>query len=594
MYNVSNEYKTALKDLQHTTVIRGAVDNEPIDDSNILKSSLSIVKQCSEGSEVKIGSVYVSTLKVVLKDVPVIRNTWKGRTITFEEGLRYIRNGAEVTEYVPMGEFFVDDAEHTSSGTQITAYDGMFKFDRTFPANTIQGTAWSILGVVCTDCGVTTGMTQAQVQALPNGNLPLSMYTENDVETYRDVLSWLAQTLSCFAYMGRDGKLYLKKYHSTVDDTMTTAQRFKGFKCSDFITRYTGLSVVDIETQKTNYYSVTPDDGLTYNLGSNPFLQLGTESTKKNMRETVLQGLQEVQYTPFEAEWSTGAAYDLGDVLEFPGGLGEGDKGCVMHIEWKYHVKTKFKGFGSDPSLASARSKTDKDISGLMSKTDENGIQYYTYMNAEDIDIADGNVWPVVALRFTTMQTEKVTFQAEILVDVDTQDEAEITATYQLDGAEIRFKPTETWRDGKHILNLWYVIEVEPNTLFRWVVYLEVNGGSAHIDAENARAAVWGQGLVSVKTWNGYIDVEDTIGLIDITRRINFINFTDDLEVWTDVPYAPEGEETIGLIDITRRIDFIDFEDYVLVDKESLFFGGYTWGDVNEEIWATVHDDYTW
>jgi hypothetical protein len=594
MYNVSNEYKTALKDLQHTTVIRGAVDNEPIDDSNILKSSLSIVKQCSEGSEVKIGSVYVSTLKVVLKDIPVIRNTWKGRTITFEEGLRYIRNGAEVTEYVPMGEFFVDDAEHTSSGTQITAYDGMFKFDRTFPANTIQGTAWSILGVICTDCGVTTGMTQAQVQALSNGNLPLSMYTENDVETYRDVLSWLAQTLSCFAYMGRDGKLYLKKYHSTVDDTMTTAQRFKGFKCSDFITRYTGLSVVDIETQKTNYYSVTPDDGLTYNLGSNPFLQLGTESTKKNMREAVLRGLQEVQYTPFEAEWSTGAAYDLGDVLEFPGGLGEGDKGCVMHIEWKYHVKTKFKGFGSDPSLASARSKTDKDISGLMSKTDENGIQYYTFMNADDIDIADGVRKSIVALRFTTINTTKVTFQAEVLLDVDTLDEAEITVIYHLDGAELRYKPIETWRDGKHILSLWYVIEVEPNTLFRWQVFLEVHNGSIHIDAENSRAAIWGQGLVSAKAWDGYIDLEDTITGIDISRRISVASFTDSLDVDTDAPHEVDVEETITGIDISRRILVASFDDRVIMNKTSLYYEGNTWYELQSMNWGEVLDNHLW
>lgn len=590
MYNVTNAYKSALKALFHRYKLSGTVGELTIDDDNIVAGSLSVSRQCSEGSEVKIGSVYVSTLKATFSGVAVPRNNWKGKEITISEGM-FVEDDYE---YVPIGIFYVDEANYSKNGVQVTAYDNMVKFDKTFPANTIQGTAWSALGVLCTDCGVPNGMTQEQIQALPNGNLPLSMYAENDVETYRDVLSWLAQTLSCFAYIGRDGKLYLKQYHSTVDDQMGKDNRYNNFKCSDFITRYTGLSVVDIETKQTNYYNVTPDDGLTYNLGSNPFLQLGTKSVKTNMREAILNALQEVQYTPFESEWSSGAAYDLGDVIEFPEGRGDGSKGCLMSIEWKYKAKTKFKGFGSNPALATARSKTDKDISGLMSQTDENGIQYYTYMNTEDIDIADGNVWPVVALRFTTMQTEKVTFQAEILVDVDAQDEAEITATYQLDGAEIRFKPTETWRDGKHILNLWYVIEVEPNTLFRWVVYLEVNGGSVHIDAENARAAVWGQGLVSVKAWDGYIDVEDTLGLIDITRRIGFISFTDDLEVWTDEPLTADGEETVGLIDITRRIDFIDFEDYVLVDKESLFFGGYTWGDVNEMLWATVHDDYTW
>lgn len=590
MYNVSNAYKSALKALFHRFKLRGSVGNQSIDDDNILEGSLSVSRQCSEGSEVKIGTVYISKMKGTFLGLLALRGTLKGQAISIEEGLK-IGNSYE---YVPIGVYYIDEAVYTSKGVEITAYDNMAKFDKTFPANTIQGYAWGILGTLCTDCGVPNGMTQAQIQALPNGNQPLSMYAENDVETYRDVLSWLAQTLGCFAIIGRDGKLYLKKYHSTVDDTLGINNRFDNFKCSDFVTRYTGIQVVDIESQETNYYHVEPDNGLTYKLGSNPFLQLGTKSVKTNMREAVLNALQAIEYTPFEVEWSSGAAYDLGDVVTFPDGRGANSKGCIMSIEWKYHAKTKMKGFGSDPALANARSKTDKDISGLMSQTDQNGIQYYTYMNAEDIDIADGTSWPVVALRFTTMETEKVTFQAEILVDVDTQSEAEITAIYQLDGAELRFKPTETWRDGKHILNLWYVIEVEPNTLFRWVVYLEVNGGSIHIDAENARAAVWGQGLVSVKAWDGYIDVEDALGLIDITRRIGFISFSDELEVWTDTPLTAAGEETVGLIDITRRIDFIDFEDYVLVDKESLFFGGYTWGDVNEMLWATVHDDYTW
>ena len=594
MYNVSEYYMSALKGLWHNTPLKGTVDSKLITEDNILKGSLSILKQCSEGSEVKIGSVYISQLKATLLNVNVLRNSWDGVEIYLEEGLEEIVDEESEIEYVPLGKFYVGDAVYTSKGIQVTAYDNMAKFDKTFPANSMQGTAWGILSILCTDCGVQCGMTQADIEAMPNGSLNLSMYGENDVQTYRDVLSWLAQTLAAFAYIDRSGKLCLKQYGSTVVDSWGLNNRYNSAKFSDFVTRYTGISVVDIETQTTNYESVTPDDGLTYNLGSNPFMQLGTKTVKKDRLLAILNSMQNIQYTPFEAEWSTGAVYDLGDVIEFPGGRGDGAVGCIMSINWVYRGKTTIKGFGSNPALANAKGKTDKDIAGLLSQTDQNGIQYYTYMNADEIDIADGNIRSIAALRFTTMMTTKVTFQAEILIDAETDDEVECTVIYQMDGSELRYQPVETWRDGKHILSLWYVIEVEPNTMFRWQVYLEASGGSLHIDEECSRAAVWGQGLVSVKTWDGNIDIEDEISLIDITRRIGFINFTDDLEVWTDIPYTADGEETVGLIDITRRIDFIEFEDYVLVDKESLYFDGYTWGDIDELQWAEVEERFTW
>ena len=96
-------------------------------------------------------------------------------------------------EYVPIGIFNVAEATYTAKGVQIVAYDNMARFDKTFPVNTTQGTAWQILRMICNDCGVQNGMTQAQIEALPNGNIILSLYSENDIETYRDLLAWIAQ-----------------------------------------------------------------------------------------------------------------------------------------------------------------------------------------------------------------------------------------------------------------------------------------------------------------------------------------------------------------------------------------------------------------
>ena len=56
--------------------------------------------------------------------------------------------------------------------------------------------------VLCsTACGVELAQSQAEIEALPNGSELLSIYPENDIETYRDVLylrrrSWAVSSAS--------------------------------------------------------------------------------------------------------------------------------------------------------------------------------------------------------------------------------------------------------------------------------------------------------------------------------------------------------------------------------------------------------------
>lgn len=42
------------------------------------------------------------------------------------------------------------------------------------------------------------GMYPAEIDAMPNGGVTLSVYTENDIETCRDVLFYVAQVLGGF------------------------------------------------------------------------------------------------------------------------------------------------------------------------------------------------------------------------------------------------------------------------------------------------------------------------------------------------------------------------------------------------------------
>ena len=177
-----------------------------------------------------------------------------------------------------------------------------------------------------------------------------------------------------------------------------------------------------------------------------------------------------------------------------------------------------------------------------------------------------------------------------------TLDEVVAAVSYFLDGAEITdYQPVETWdEDGRHIISLYYMIDVEPQTLYRWEVFLNSSGGAITVPIEGARGTIWGQGLVASDKWDGYIDAEDTIDLIDITRRISLATITDSLEAETVEPHEAEPEDTIGLIDITRRISLASFDAVILIDKPSLYFEGKTWGQVKEETWGAIKNGHTW
>lgn len=82
---------------------------------------------------------------------------------------------------------------------------------------------------------------------MPNGSEMLSVYSESDIETYRDVLFYVGQVLGGFFCINRDGKLELRKYGDVPVMTVSDRHRFSS-SFSDFITRYTAVSSTNLRT----------------------------------------------------------------------------------------------------------------------------------------------------------------------------------------------------------------------------------------------------------------------------------------------------------------------------------------------------------
>lgn len=551
MYQVSDAYLKQTKEKVQTFRLTGTVNKTAFTNHDILSGSFTITNQCSEQNDVKIGSVYIGELKCTVKpDLQV--PDWTNAQIVVSEGLLI----GDKWEDVPLGIYTVSEANDTEYGIDITAYDNMARFNRSCAVDITIGTPYELLTLACTTCEVELGMTQADVDALPNGTESLSLYTENDIETWQDFVFWVAQATGTIATMNRAGKLVLRSYTQKVVDTLTNHERFTGSKFSKFETRYSGLSCVNIADNTTSYYGSDPDNYLTYNLGSNPFMQYGVDSYKEQIRRAVLTALLQIDYVPFETSCLCGAMYDLGDIIRCTDGIAPGKLGCVMMYEYTFNGGYKITGFGSDPALATAKSKTDKNLEGLRNNVSTNEILFFNYENASAIQIGDGESKAIIDIRFTSSVSIGVLFQAEILLEA-TATEADVIGTIEYTLNEVTiigYNPTETWKNGKHILSLMYMLMIEENSINRWLVKLNITGGSIAIAQGAVRAVIYGHGLVGTVEWDGFITLEEKLTQIALKDAI-------------EVSKALTCTVIAGMIDVERNVVEEQLQTIQLLEK---------------------------
>ena len=548
MYSVSQKYKEAIAQTGQTYRVTGTVGDVSFDDAAVMFDSLCITNQASASTDVNLGGVFVGQLEMVFlpNSINIPRGSWTGKLVKIKIGLQ-LSDGT--FEDVPFQPFTITEANWSDNGIEIKAVDYMVKFDKTSTFNTTSGTPEQLLKYLCGRAGVNLGMTSAQIQALPNGTeiLGIDPDSQSKLKTYRDILGWLAQALGTFATIDRSGALVLRTFTGTNDGNVGADVRYTGGKYSDWLTRYTGMSVVNTKDNTTTYYNVTPDDGLTMNLGANPFLQLGLPEVVKDIRERILNQISKIRFTPFDIDTVPNPAIDLGDILTFPDGLGAGVTGCVMAIELKYKNSLTIEGFGKNPSLASAQSKSDKELSGLETNQKTNVVKYFMYENVEAINLNQSEQI-ITSIKFGNSQETDVDIWSEFKINaIVTEPTQRVYAYYYLDGQLQFYQPIETWSEtGFHILGLHYhILNLEPNSLHIFEVRLKTEGGTGTINIGDAHVVLSGIALATSEEWDGLIELRESVGLYYAGNYQ--IALAEQADVELQIPIPAEFNETIDL-----------------------------------------------
>ncbi len=418
MYPVSEAFLQAVQENTRKYYWTGKITTAagaeyPFTQEDVVKGSGYITAQCCGNSEIELGAVYAAEMGISLF-LDIDRYTMEDAEVELSYHLR-LADGTY--EAVPMGIFEVSEANRTVHVLELKAYDRMLRFDRAFNGFETIGTAYGMMALCSTACGVELAQSQAEIEALPNGSELLSIYPENDIETYRDVLYFTAQVLGGFFCINREGKLEFRQYGETPVMEILQKHRFSS-SFSDFVTRYTAVSSTNLRTQTSEYYALETDDGLTMNLGVNPLLQFGLEETRADLCGNILDALSKVNYVPFDSDTIGNPALDLGDVLTFSGGQADAQQiTCVTSFTVKIGGRQSLKCVGKNPRLSQAKSKNDKNISGLLNQIEAGKIGIHTFTNASEYTIGKTDV-RIISIEFASKEENHAQFFGQIVVDV--------------------------------------------------------------------------------------------------------------------------------------------------------------------------------
>ena len=300
-----------------------------------------------------------------------------------------------------------------------------------------------------------------------------------------------------------------------------------------------------------------------------------------------------IDYVPFDSDTIGNPALDVGDILSFTGGQADATKyACITSNSIKIGGRQSIKCVGKNPKLSQAKSKNDKNISGLLAQIEAGKIGIHTFTNASAFTVRDVDT-KIISIEFATTEANHAQFFGQVIVDVTAQpvtrsvtasgdvvipsvpvddlpvdpddpeeepvvigntEEQTITVSlpmsWQEDGhADVIFSfefnnqmipvhyPQENWHSGRHTILLYYPIEnVVPNYTNIFNVYMRCVGGTAAVDTGMCIASISGQSMGASAAWDGRIDIEEYVDLFRIgngsqTDRLQVKAFTES-DVW--------------------------------------------------------------
>lgn len=413
MYPVSESFLSAVQENTRKYEWSGKITTKKgtvyeFTSKDIVKGSGYITRSCCGNNEIELGSVYASEMKITLF-LNVDRYSLEDAIVELFYSLT-LEDGS--VETIPMGVFEISEANRHVKTIELVGYDYMLRFDKS-AGDMTSGYPYDFLAFACEKCKVELAHTKEEIEAMPNGMEVLGVYQDGNIETYRDMIFYVAQVLGRVCQINREGKLELKAYAAEPVVTMEAKHRFSS-SYSDFVTRYTAVYSTNEVDAISEYYCLDPDDGLTMNLGVNPLLQYGLVNTREIVITNILNAISVINYVPFDSDTIGNPALEPMDVVKFTGGHADDDSNsCITSVTYKINGKQTLKGVGKNPLLSSAKSKADKNIIGLLNQVETGKFVICAYENASELIVGTEPI-RIIDVTFAAIESTSALFIGNI------------------------------------------------------------------------------------------------------------------------------------------------------------------------------------
>lgn len=548
MYKVSNEYKKAINKLSRETKIQGVIvlsdgTELSIEDKDIMLGTLNIDNACVNGSDFELGAVYVGQLKMSI-NTKINRYKMYGASITL---YYFIKLEDGTYEEVPLGTYTVDDAIRSGKYISLTAYDNMIAFDKDFEITT-NGTAYDLLTFACDTCGIYLAQTEEEINELSpkyedDSPVIFRINNENVFSTFRDLVSEVAISLGAFATIDREGKLSIRRFSN--DSIEINEKHRKKTNISDYSIKY---SAVQISVNDKTYKSGTDTDKTL--LLESELWDTGTDTTKQSIVDNIYNAIKHIEYTPTDVEYDGDPALDLGDKIVYTGGsVDAATSTYVMTSNWTYRNSHKITAVGSNPLLANAKTKNEKQINKTENTVKQNELKISTFQSSTLFQIDELN--QMIVSMSIPATTGTMVFQGQCILNVTNPGTFEIG--YELNGDTILFTPRQIASyEGYYLINLYYPItELSADFTNVWNVYLKsIDGGTGTIDTASIVANLIGSNLGAGRSeFNGIVDLTAKFTMTKIAG-INKIKLKDEINVKCFEPIPQPFNEDYKMVGV--------------------------------------------
>lgn len=612
MYNVSSDYKNAIKSNSRYTLVIGTVeltDGSVIDvnDGNLVQDSLSINWQCLDNNDtLNFGGAVAAELSIGLfSDLSRYAFLDAKITLIFKLYLETVDN-EQVFEEVPLGVFYVNDSEKNANRVTLTAYDALSKLDKPIGSHVFLGEPLDILTEICEMCEMTIGVDATSILNFPNHSENIQLDQTNGCTSFREVAMAVAQMLGAFVVADRLGRLNIRAFKTTSVDTLAEHHRYK-FIPADYYCAYTSISITGLKGTFTANGSIPHPDmpkGLTMYMDDAPAWDYGMESTLQLRTQALMNYLQNLSYTPATLNMPNNPAYDCGDLIT----LVVGNSllyVLVTEIQWTYRHPMDITSIGTNPyfnDVNGMRGESGRQIgTGIANST----LNMYSFINQEDLSFDHPDDWrTLIHLSFMAKTDTSVFFMANVTMDadivgthseylipilnesgeftsittddgstlsnfrvtVDDQKKASIQFRYVLDSSVLGTDTRDHLIDKPNLESLFVPIaNVAEQAVHVFDVQFKCGLGEVNqvtVNKWGIQASLLGQGLVDpAQFWDGIIAIAEQLAYLSFNIPLRpFTDSLDNISIYTpitegyteEIPQIPTT--TLGLIEATEQV----------------------------------------